>query len=149
MRFFFYNQHINKVTPHFTFMRRALPHFFLATIRRFLTLEQFSTTEWPVLWMCVPHLQRHGPLKNGPHCRSHNGRLLNQRHAAHASSTLFSRPVPHAAISCSYMSESSCREPGFSALRLLFEYSRGPSTPYVKPRWPCFGASRLSGWPNV
>ena len=23
MRFFFYNQHINKVTPHFTFMRRA------------------------------------------------------------------------------------------------------------------------------
>ena len=23
MRYFFYNQHINKVTPHFTFMRRA------------------------------------------------------------------------------------------------------------------------------
>ena len=23
MRYFFYNQHVNKVTPHFTFMRRA------------------------------------------------------------------------------------------------------------------------------
>ena len=32
--------------------------FFLATIGHFLTLEWFSTTEWPVLWMCVPYLQK-------------------------------------------------------------------------------------------
>ena len=44
----------------------TLQHFFLATIGRFLTLEWFSTTHWPVLWMCVPYLRRYGPFKNRP-----------------------------------------------------------------------------------
>ena len=41
----------------------TLPHFFSAIICRFLTLEWFSTAEWPVSWMCVPYLQRYGLLK--------------------------------------------------------------------------------------
>ena len=59
---------ISRYNPHFfaVWPVHTLPHFFLAAKGHFLTLEQFSTTEWPVLWMCVPYLQRYGPFKNGP-----------------------------------------------------------------------------------
>ena len=64
----------------------TLPHFFLATISLFLTLEWFLTTEWPVLWMCVPYLQRYGPFKNGPSVRGSRGgaSLFTDKHEVRA-----------------------------------------------------------------
>ena len=64
----------------------TLPHLFLATIGRFLTLEWFSTTEWPVLWMCVPFLQRYGPFKNGPSVEGSRGGapLFKDKHEVRA-----------------------------------------------------------------